>query len=561
MPSSRPPQALALACAFAACALLSSTRLAASGDEPRVIRPTVTVETGDTGGMFFGTAPDPLKTRRYYIAAEIVPWDFAPSGRDDMCGFTLPPAVVANRSRTKLRYFQYTDATFTVRALANPALGLLGPVLRGVVGEYLAITFLNRTAQPASLHPHGVRYDKDSEGAYYRPSPGRGAAVGPGAKFTYVWHLDEESGPLPTEPSSKAWLYHSHTDGDAETNLGLIGGLIVTDPSRARPDGTPADVDREFATLFMIFDESGPGPATAAATTSTSPSAPPTTPADAPTAASTPLDWAQTQQRAHEGARYAINGRIYGNLPGLDMNEGDRTRWYLFALGSEEDLHTPHWHGLRVIESGRRTDVVELLPASMKVADLLADNIGTWLYHCHVAEHMREGMFARINVLPRDSVGVSRAPADAFLGLPTAPRSIRIDRAEALLNLIVQPARAEVVILGALAAPDDFAVNGQTVRIRLGDRETAVQLNSNGIGKTTDAWLRINNTDEAGLARGGRLEFELVFSGADWLEGNSPGTTANGTAPATERSRPLAIELASARHSVVVSLANRVISP
>ena len=62
---------------------------------------------------------------------------------------------------------------------------------------------------------------------------GLGAAVAPGAKFTYVWQLDEASGPRPDEPSSKAWLYHSHTTGDEEVNLGLIGFLVVTDPKRA----------------------------------------------------------------------------------------------------------------------------------------------------------------------------------------------------------------------------------------------------------------------------------------------------------------------------------------
>jgi hephaestin len=109
---------------------------------------------------------------------------------------------------------------------------------------------------------------------------------------------------------------------------------------------------------------------------------------------------------------------IFGNLPGLEMNEGERVRWYLFALGSEADFHTAHWHGLRVIEEGRRrTDVVELLPASMKVADMVADNPGSWLMHCHVSEHMQEGMFARVVVHPKDS---PRAPKAAFLGLGAA---------------------------------------------------------------------------------------------------------------------------------------------
>ena len=34
------------------------------------------------------------------------------------------------------------------------------------------------------------------------------------------------------------------------------------------------------------------------------------------------------------------------------MNEGERVRWYLIGLGSESDLHTPHWHGQRVIDLG-----------------------------------------------------------------------------------------------------------------------------------------------------------------------------------------------------------------
>ncbi len=575
MPSTRARFLLPLtvACAFALGLLLLTNRLPASGDEPRPpIRPTVTVQTGDTGGTLFGAAPDPLKTRRYYVAAELVPWDFAPAGRDLVCGFNLPPAVVAERTRPKLRYVQYTDATFTVRALANPSLGLLGPVLRGVVGDYLVVTFLNRTAQPVSMHPHGVRYDKDNEGAYYRPSPGRGAAVGPGATFTYVWQLDELSGPLPTEPSSKAWLYHSHVDGDTESNLGLIGALIVTDPHRARPDGTPADIDREFATLFMIFDESGAGPTalpTAPVANSSSsppppatppaapsaPSSPTVTPAPAPAAQPTPRDWAQTQQRTHEAARFAINGHIFGNLPGLEMNAGERTRWYLFGLGSEEDFHTAHWHGLRVVEEGRRrTDVVELLPATMKVADLLADNPGSWLYHCHVAEHMNEGMFAQLTVFAPDQIGVSRDPTAAFLGLPAAPRSLRLDRTEAILNLVAHPARAEVVIIGALSAPEDFLVHRQTVRARLGDREIVVELNAAGIGKAPQAWFRINNTDDTSLARGGRLDFELVFNGADWLERPTPGAPAR-------RPLPLTIEIGSTRHTAEVTLVSRVIEP
>src|SRR5262249_15234589 len=145
--------------------------------------------------------------------------------------------------------------------------------------------------------------------------------------------------------------------------------------------------------------------------------------------------WADLQQFLEEGERYTINGRIFGNLPGLEMNAGERVRWYLFGLGSEEDFHTAHWHGLRVIEEGRRrTDTVELLPASMKVADMVADNPGSWLFHCHVAEHMTEGMFARVIVHPTDGLSTRRAPSPEFFGLVSARDPLQIPRAEAMVE-------------------------------------------------------------------------------------------------------------------------------
>src|SRR5688572_13442461 len=165
------------------------------------------------------------------------------------------------------------------------------------------------------MHPHGVKYDKDSEGSHDQPRPGLGAAVGPGAKFTYVWQLDAESAPMPTEPSTKGWLYHSHVNGDEEANLGLIGFIVVADPARARADATPTDIDREHAALFMMFDESGLGEAEREAAEYASLS----------TNNAVPVKpWWQTQEQLEQGVRASINGFIFGNTPGLEMNEGER---------------------------------------------------------------------------------------------------------------------------------------------------------------------------------------------------------------------------------------------
>jgi len=297
-------------------------------------------------------------TRHYYIAAEDVTWDYAPSGRDLLSGRPLPSPWGQHTKWPKTRYVEYTDATFSVRKPQPEWLGILGPIIRAEVGDAIEVDFLNRSHTPHSIHPHGLRYDKASEGAFYLPW-GAGARVAPGDQFTYHWFADEGSGPGPGQLSSVVWWYHPHLDEPRETNAGLLGPIIITAKGKARDDGSPKDVDEEFVGSFMIFDELG---------------------------------------GRNEGQFHAINGYVFGNLPGLIAKKGAKIRWYLMGMGNEKDIHTPHWHGKTVTDGRRNVDVIELLPASTVAVDMLADNPGTWLFHCQVADHMEAGMMASFTI-------------------------------------------------------------------------------------------------------------------------------------------------------------------
>jgi manganese oxidase len=301
------------------------------------------------------------KIRHYYIAAEDVQWNFAPSGRDLLHNESISRAWSFHPQYPKTRYIEYTDKTFTVRKPQPEWLGILGPVIRAEVGDLIIVHFLNRGALPHSIHSHGVRYDKDSEGAHYIAA-GRGAAVPPGGSFEYHWRVLPETGPQPGELSSRVWLYHGHVDEPQETQMGLIGPLIISAKGKARRDASPTDVAREFVALFMVFD----------------------------------------QQRGNEqGLIHTINGLSGGNLPGLTMIEGEKVRWHVMAMGNERDVHTPHWHG-EVLTDGRQTfDVMQVFPATTGSADMLADNPGTWMFQCHVSDHMEGGMMTFFTIAPR----------------------------------------------------------------------------------------------------------------------------------------------------------------
>jgi FtsP/CotA-like multicopper oxidase with cupredoxin domain len=313
-------------------------------------------------------------TRRYYIAAEDVMWDFAPSNKDlvhcvDHGDCPIPEPWTNSHSFSKVRYIEYTDDSFSQPKAQPEWLGILGPVIRAAVGDTIMVKFCNRSERgDFGMHPHGVRYNKDNEGAHYHgvnsgQHPGEGAQVEPGACFTYSWKADADSGPGGGEVSSKVWWYHSHIDEPAETNMGLLGPIIITRREDARADGTPRDCDREFVTAFFIFDE---------------------------------------LEGEEPGLMHGINGYIFGNLKGLVMKKGEKVRWHLLGMGNEVDLHTPHWHG-KTVQIGapavaRRTDVVELLPATMITADMKADNKGEWMFHCHVSDHIKAGMLTTYQI-------------------------------------------------------------------------------------------------------------------------------------------------------------------
>jgi hypothetical protein len=184
-----------------------------------------------------------------------------------------------------------------------------------------------------------------------------------------------------------------------DINAGLVGAIIVTRRGSARPDGSPADVDREFVALFNIFDEI----VSHYAVVNARMCAPGSLGALGDKDEAMPMvltpGASMFTGTADANRFFTINGYIFGNLPVLHMKVGEHVRWYLLGLGGESGLHTPHWHGNVVLYEGHRTDVLELLPASMKVADMTPDSPGLWLFHCHVEDHMMAGMSARYEVV------------------------------------------------------------------------------------------------------------------------------------------------------------------
>jgi len=204
-------------------------------------------DTGAAGG----------RVRTYYVAAEEVDWDYAPLNVDMTTGAT------GNRSR-EWRWRTHSRDRITSADLSQGDLPgiyrrdvhhaeaaraagrvpwLLGPILRAEVGDTIKVVFKNMASRPYTMHPHGVFYEKASEGSMYadgvptikRPGPW----CIPGATFTYEWKVPERAGPGPDDPNSIVWLYHSHIDEYKDVAAGLVGAIVVARRGQMNADGMP----------------------------------------------------------------------------------------------------------------------------------------------------------------------------------------------------------------------------------------------------------------------------------------------------------------------------------
>jgi manganese oxidase len=59
-----------------------------------------------------------------------------------------------------------------------------------------------------------------------------------------------------------------------------------------------------------------------------------------------------------------------------------------------------HWHGNNVVWRETRSDVLNIGPANMEIGDMVSDNPGLWMMHCHVDDHLLAGMTATYRVVP-----------------------------------------------------------------------------------------------------------------------------------------------------------------
>ena len=139
------------------------------------------------------------RTVEYWVGAVPLSWNVVPTGKDPMTGQTFD---AAKTTMAAVIYRPFSANWASQLPSANQ--GLVGPTLRARAGDTMLIHFKNfDTANPHSMHFHGVHYEVASDGAYIPGVTGPGANVPPGGTFTYKLE--------PGDDSVGAWPYHDHS--------------------------------------------------------------------------------------------------------------------------------------------------------------------------------------------------------------------------------------------------------------------------------------------------------------------------------------------------------------
>jgi FtsP/CotA-like multicopper oxidase with cupredoxin domain len=217
-----------------------------------------------------------------------------------------------------------------------------GPLIRARVGDRIVVHFKNFDTlfnHAHSMHFHGVEYKPSSDGAFVPGFSGGDAVVKPGHTWTYRLHA---------RPSSAGvWPYHDHSTSMEESIAGGMYGMLSI---RGRHERVP---DREFVVVFSAT-------------------------------------------KTFE----TIDGRAFvGNTPVFRSRPGELVQWDVMAMGSEH--HTFHVHGHRWLEHGIPRDTKTIGPAESFRVRWHERDPGTWLYHCHVEDHMARGMIGIYRVASR----------------------------------------------------------------------------------------------------------------------------------------------------------------
>ncbi|XP_068267798.1 coagulation factor VIII isoform X2 [Nyctibius grandis] len=329
-------------------------------------------------------------TWTHYIAAEEMDWDYAPvkpvSLDRNITSLFLEagPQRIGSKYK-KVMFVEYEDATFKKRKVSDQLdKGILGPVIKGEVGDEFKIMFKNLASRPYNIYPHGLT----SVRPYHTMKPSqdkdvKDLPIPPGQSFTYSWRVTTEDGPTQADPRCLTRFYYSSINPVRDMASGLIGPLLICFKKSMDQRGNQIMSDNTRLVLFSVFDENHSWYleenirrfCTDAAHVDT-----------------------QDPQFYASNMMHTINGFVFDNLqPKLCLH--DVVYWYVLSVGAQTDFLSIFFSGNTFKHNMVFEDVLTLFPFSGETVFMSLEKPGVWMLGCLNPDFRDRGMRAKFTVL------------------------------------------------------------------------------------------------------------------------------------------------------------------
>uniref|UniRef100_A0A8C5U8V0 ferroxidase n=1 Tax=Malurus cyaneus samueli TaxID=2593467 RepID=A0A8C5U8V0_9PASS len=332
-----------------------------------------------------------VKTWEYFIAAEEVTWDYAPSIPDTLDRQYKSQHLdnfsnLIGKRYKKAIFRQYSDASFTKR-LENPRpkeTGILGPVIRAQLNDHVKIVFKNKASRPYSIYFHGVTLSKNAEGADYPLDPTsndtQSRGVEPGKMYTYEWKIAKTDQPTEQDAQCVTRLYHSAVNIERDIASGLIGPLLICKSEALTQKGVQKKADGEQQAVFAVFDENKSW--YLEDNIKEYCSNPATVKRDDP-------------KFYNSNIMHTINGYVSDSSEILGFCRDTVVQWHFSSIGTHDEIVSVRLSGHSFLYHGKYEDTLNLFPMSGESVTVEMDNGGTWLLASWGTPEMSYGMRLR----------------------------------------------------------------------------------------------------------------------------------------------------------------------
>ncbi|XP_060105103.1 coagulation factor VIII-like [Heteronotia binoei] len=325
-------------------------------------------------------------TWTHYIAAEEVEWDYAPVWPTYLnSSYTRQflerdPQRIGSKYK-KVIYVEYEDSTFKRRKTPHdPQMGILGPVVKGEVGDELKIVFRNLASRPYNIYPHGL----SSVSSYQQTKADdmKRLAIRPGQEVKYRWNILPEDGPTKSDARCLTRFYYSSLRPTRDLASGLIGPLLICSRETMDQRGNQIMLDEAKFVLFSVFDENRSWYLRKNINEFCSDAAN-VNPQDPEFYASNVM--------------HSINGYVFDNLH-LKLCLNQVVYWYVLSVGAQTEFLSVFFSGNIFKYNTVFEETLTLFPHTGETVFMVMENPGIWMLGCLNPEFRRRGMRAKFTI-------------------------------------------------------------------------------------------------------------------------------------------------------------------